>query len=86
MYKNGEEADAQIKLKRITKIVLQQLHRWLRALWQVFWGDFLDGEYKVNNSMEMEDIFDIPQDDDAINKILRIRYRDFPKCGYDNFF
>lgn len=71
MYKNGEESDTQIKLKQITKNSPVAIALLVTGPMVGFLGYLLYREHKVNNQMDVEDIFDIPQDDDeAISNII----------------
>lgn len=71
MYKNGEESATQIKLKQITKNSPVVIALLVTGPMVGFLGYLFYREHKVNNQMDAQDIFDIPQDDDeAINNIL----------------
>lgn len=71
MYKNGEESDTQIKLKRITKNSPVAIAMLVTGPMVAFLGYLLYREHNVNSQIDIEDLFDIPQDDEgAINNIL----------------
>lgn len=71
MYKNGEESDTQIKLKQITKNSPVAIALLVTGPMVGFLGYLLYREHKVNNQMDEQDIFDIPQDDEvAISNII----------------
>lgn len=71
MYKNGEESDTQIKLKQITKNSPVAIALLVTGPMVGFLGYLLYREHKVNNQMDVEDMFDVPQDDDeAISNII----------------
>lgn len=71
MYKNGEESDTQIKLKRITKNSPVAIAMLVTGPMVAFLGYLLYREHNVNSQIDTEDLFDIPQDDEgAINNIL----------------
>lgn len=71
MYKNGEESDTQIKLKRITKNSPVAIAMLVTGPMVAFLGYLLYREHNVNSQIDTEDLFDIPQDqEEAINNIL----------------
>lgn len=71
MYKNGEESDTQIKLKRITKNSPVAIAMLVTGPMVAFLGYLLYREHNVNSQIDTEDLFDIPQNDEgAINNIL----------------
>lgn len=72
MYKNGEESDTQIILKKITKNSPVAIALLVTGPMVGFLGYLLYREHKVSTQMYLNnDIFDIPQnDDEAINNII----------------
>ncbi len=71
MYKNGEEAETQIKLKQITKNSPVAIALLVTGPMVGFLGYLLYREHNVNCQKDIENIFNIPQDDgEAINNII----------------
>lgn len=71
MYKNGEESSTQIRLKQITKNSPVAIALLVTGPMVGFLGYLLYREHKVNNQMDVADMFDIPQEaNDAIRNII----------------
>lgn len=71
MYKNGEESDTQIKLNRITKNSPVVIALLVTGPMVGFFGYLLYREHKVNKQMALEDMCDIPKNnDEAISNII----------------
>lgn len=71
MYKNGEESDTQIKLKQITKNSPVAIALLATGPMVGFLGYLLHREHEVNDQIDVQNMFDIPQDDnEAINNII----------------